>query len=238
MAAIDQMFAPKKFKAETSFSMTKPLSYIFWKTDDQPGGVPTWDEPGVQDRVREAWKLIKAHELAQKDGEALKDEASAAKAGAGTSLKKLAAKKKQITVMEPPKFTWLSSPLPGMAPTLSEVGDLQHIGTDFMQKVFSLAQDQVAVATNVPKSEVYVVRVVALTPFKDLWEKFISDETAQDYQVVMLQAIRGEVDSAWRAQVLNDAGFKDERSELRKAAERPSAPPPDLPEGVPTPEDL
>ena len=47
-----------------------------------------------------------------------------------------------------------------------------------------------------------------------------------------------EVDPAWQAQVLRDAGFKDDRKEQRKSAEGKSSPPPDLPEGMPTPEEL
>ncbi len=240
--AIDEIFGPTTlYKVEVSFSSSymtsKPLDYIFWKTDDQSGGVPKWDGPGVQEKVRDVWKLAKARELAEKDAEALKNEASAAKGKDGKSLKELVGKKQQVTVMEPPKFTWLTSLVPGMMPTLSEVGDLNHIGADFMQKVFSLTPDQVSVATNLSKSEVYVVRVVSMTPFKELWEKYTSDETAQDYLAVMIRTVHAEVDPAWRAQILKDADFKDQRTEQRKANERQPAPLPE-PEGQPPPEDL
>jgi hypothetical protein len=151
-------------------------------------------------------------------------------------LKELVGNKKDIQVVQPPKFTWLTmSLLTEMRPKISEVGDLTHIGPEFMQKVFSLSKDQTAVATNIPKSEIYVVCMISLTPFKDLWDKFTSEDTAQDYMYVLLATTRAEVGMAWHAEVLRNAGYKKEE---RKLAERQSAPSPDVPEGPPPPEEF
>ena len=61
---------------------------------------------------------------------------------------------------------------------------LEKIGSDFMQKVFSLAPNQVDVATNLPKTEIYVIRAVEFTPFKELWSDFIDD--ADDWSLYTL----------------------------------------------------
>lgn len=52
--------------------------YFYWKTDDQAGGVPKWEDMGVESKVREAWKLVQAREPAMKAAEDLKKKAIAA----------------------------------------------------------------------------------------------------------------------------------------------------------------
>ena len=44
-----------------------------------------------------------------------------------------------------------------------------------MQKVFSLTPNQVDVATNLPKTEIYVIRAVEFTPFEELWSDFTAE---------------------------------------------------------------
>ena len=39
---------------------TEGNSYLFWKTKDKAERVPTLDDPGVRERVIEAWKTIEA----------------------------------------------------------------------------------------------------------------------------------------------------------------------------------
>ena len=58
-----------------------------------------------------------------------------------------------------------------------------------MQKVFSLAPNQVDVAANLPKTEIYVVRAVEFTPFEELWSDFIAD--ADDWSLYTLYTPNG-----------------------------------------------
>ena len=105
-----------------------------------------------------------------------------------------------------------------------------------MQKVFGLAPNQVDVATNQPKTEIYVVRAVEFTPFEELWSDFTDD--ADDWTLYTLYAQRhdredlpacvqmigeeqGEVSQAWLKKVYDDAGFADygpQRSEVGEAS--------------------
>ena len=49
------------------------------------------------------------------------------------------------------------------------------VDSPFMEKVFSLAPNQADVATNLPETEIYVVRAMEFTPFAELWSDFIRD---------------------------------------------------------------
>ncbi len=219
--------------------------YFYWKTDDQAGGVPKWEDMGVESKVREAWKLVQAREPAMKAAEDLKKKAIAAEKddkskNEANLLKKLAAGEKAIEVVKPPRFTWMTSGmLSSQPPSISEVVDLEKPGEDFMKTVFSLSPGQVAVATNSPKSEVYVVRMISLTPFKDLWEQFISEDTTQEYLYVMRETVRRDVGPAWQEKVKRDADYKDLRKKNdKKSSQGQSAPPSDSPEGPPPLEEM
>ena len=250
--AVDEIFGPTTlFKIDVSapplFATPKRLEYLFWKTADVPGKVPDLGDPGVKDNVRREWKLVQARTLAVDAAKALKADAEKAlkadaekKENAGKALKALVAAKKEtrIEVMQPPPFAWLTNPMSGQLPEISEVGDLTKPGEEFMKKVFAMRPGQVELATNVPKSEFYVVRMIELTPFNELFDDFTSPETAQYYVLLLVNAVREKVDPAWLAQVRADADYKDNRKELRKAADGQSAPPSDVPEGPPTPEEM
>ena len=224
--AADQLFGPTTlYRTEKSeFDSTR---FIFWKTDDQPGGVPSWDDPGIQAEVSVRWHLVQARKLALDAAEKLKAEAAAS---TGKSLKELIKNDKSVEYQKPSPFTW-QTVLLGQA-RLSEVGDLTHIGEDFMQQVFNLGPGQVMVTTNVPKSEVYLVRMIDATPMSELWKQYVADDTSRDYLYALYGKIGSEAYSAWRKQILDDAGFK------RETPAQPSNAPVPEPDGVPPPEDF
>lgn len=241
--AVGEIFGPttlyKVDVSRPSYSTLSKKLYLFWKTDDQAGGVPKWDDKGVESKVREEWKLFQARVPAMKAAEDLKKKASAAD-NAGKSLTSLAASDKRIEVIKPPRFTWMTSGmLTGQSPSISEVGDLEKPGEEFMKTVFSLSPGQVAIATNGPKSEAYVIRIISLTPFKELWEQFVSEDTAQEYLALMRGTIRYEVIPAWQEKIKRDADFKDLRKKNdKKSPQSQSAPPPDSSDGPPPPEEM
>jgi hypothetical protein len=245
VSVLDEIFGPTSlYKVEESYAVSslrsaKLVYYFFWKTDDQAGFVPKWDDKGVEQKVREEWKLIQAREPAMKAAEDLKKKASSA-SNADKSLRSLAGANKRIEVVKPLSFTWMTSGmLTGQPAAISEVGDLDRPGEEFMKTVFSLSPGQVAVATNRPNSEVYVIRMVSLTPFKELWEQFTSEETSPEYMNIMRDTVRREVVPAWHKKVMTDADFKDLRNkDEKKPSPRQSAPPSDAPEGAPPPEEM
>ena len=121
-----------------------------------------------------------------------------AQENAGKSLKSLVEAKSQIEVVQPPRFTWITSGmLTGQSPAISEVGDLQKPGEEFMKTVFGLSPGQVAVATNRSKSEIYVIRMISLTPFQSLWDQYISEDTSQDTTQEYLGVMRYGIRRRW-----------------------------------------
>ena len=77
------------------------------------------------------------------------------------------------------------------------------------------------VATNLPKTEIYVIRAVEFTPFEELWSDFTYD--ADDWSIYslftasgmtektaglvqMIGEEQGEVSQAWLKKVTTDAG--------------------------------
>ena len=196
--------------------------FVSWKTDDQPAHVPNWEDAGIQTEVLRVWKLTEARKLALKRADELKAEAAK---NPGKPLDKLdSGKKKDFTVLRPPEFSFLSQMYGQLQ--LGEVFGLEKVGPDFMQAVFGLAPNQVDVAANRPKTEIYLIRAVEFTPFKELWSNFTSE--ADEWSVFtlftpngvsertagLIELIRddqGAVSQAWLKKVHDDAGLKWEK---------------------------
>jgi hypothetical protein len=242
---VDQLMftATTLFKPDTSdhssmFPEMKRTYFVFWKTDDQPDHIPKWEDPGVQAEVLRVWKFEEARKLAQKRADELKAEAAASP---GKSLKELASiKKNGLKVLAPPEFSFLTQMYGMERLQLGEVPGLEKVGVEFMQKVFNLPPNQVDVAANQPKTEIYIIRAVEFTPFDELWSNFTSD--ADDWSIYTTQRMsekiagmrnmigteQNEVWQAWRSRVYADAGVKWEKSaEQRSVPGGPApAPPP------------
>ena len=215
-------------------SRCKRTYFVFWKIDDQPDHIPNWEDPGIQAEVLRVWKLNEARKW-PKRAEELKAEAAAKP---GKSLKELASgKKKDFTVLTPAAVQFLDSNVWIGELQLGEVPGLEKIasrpGLPFMQKVFSLAPNQVDVATNLPKTEIYVVRAVEFTPFEELWSDFTAD--ADDWSIYTLFAPRQDRENCrpafdnWRGagrsvaglagrRFMHDAGLKWEKPADQRSA--------------------
>ncbi len=248
------MFGPTTlYKPDTSeyrhtFS-EKGSYFVFWKTDDQPDHIPKWEDPGIQADVLRVWKLNEASKLALKRADELKAEAAA---NSGKPLDKLpSAKKKDFTFHSPLPFSFLTRNMYGQL-ELGEVIDLEKagpdstpktfslekLGADFMQKVFGLVPNQVDVATNRPKTEIYVIRAVEFTPFEELWSDFTADADnwtlytshgMTEKLVGLIQMIgeeQREVSQAWLKKVYDDAGVPYDRGGVKweQASDRGPAP--------------
>ena len=200
--------------------------FVFWKTDDQPDHIPKWDDPGIQAEVLRVWKLDEARKLAMKRADELKAEAAA---NAGKSLKNLASgKKKDFKVFSPPPFSFL----------MQMYGQQPAVGRGFRTWRRSVLRCSVHAegvqpgpepggrATNLPETEIYVVRAVEFTPFEELWSDFISD--ADDWSLYtlftpnassektaglfeMIGEQQREVSQAWLDKLHADAGLKWEK---------------------------
>ncbi len=245
MQVVDLMFgATTLYKPEVSdygsSSDSDKTYFVFWKIEDQPEHVPKWEEPGIQDEVLRVWKFNEARKLALKRADELKAEAAAK---TGQSLKKLAAGKSDFKVLRPLGFSFLTQDYYGklqfgkvfgmekVGPDFKqEAFSLEKVGRDFMQKVFALKADQVDVATDLPQTEIYVIRALEFTPFEELWKNFTSqadywtlyNPNATPADVAGLLDLMtkdwDEVSQAWRSRLYADAGVKWEKTADQRSA--------------------
>ena len=212
--AFDKSYPLYRFGASQD---TDGNNYLFWKVDDAPERVPALDDPGMRQRVVEAWKAIEARALASKEAEELAAEARTAK----KPLHEVFAghKDKDLHVITPEPFTWLTfGSMPywyqRVPPRYSEVKGIGGAGTDFMKAVFSLKAGEVGLAVNQPKSVVYIVRVGEYTPSDTFhWDVFTTD----DYGHYALAARYDQVAAArvWREGLKSEAGFHWERDPVK-----------------------
>jgi hypothetical protein len=194
-------------------------SYLFWKTDDAAERVPEFDEPGVRQRVLDEWNLFHARTLAMQEAERLAAEARKA----GKPLAEAFAGRKDLQVLAPPPFTWLTfGNVPAWfrmrPPQLSEVSGLPSLGTDFMRSVFALKAGEIGLATDRSKSTVYVVRLVEYTPSDSvLWDTFVAD----DYRGYAMVARYDQMEAGlrWREQIRSEAGVQWLREPFRGRGE-------------------
>jgi hypothetical protein len=133
--------------------------FLFWKTAEEATYVPKLDQ--IRERVVQAWKLIKARELARRRA----DEYAKRARTADKSLKEVFAAETNLKIVETGEFTWMTSgsvpnnPFAMQPPRTSEIEGLEYIGNAFMQAVFELSAGEVTVTTNEPQDTVYVVRL-------------------------------------------------------------------------------
>ena len=194
-------------------------SYLYWEVDDAPERVPEFDEPGVRERVLETWKLFHARDLAAQEAERLAAEARKA----GKPLAEVFAGRKELQILAPAPFTWLTfGNVPVWfrmrPPQYSQVAGIPGAGEDFMRAVFALKPGEIGLAADRPKSTVYVVRLVEYSPSESvLWDMFLADDY-RGYAMVARydQMVAG---SRWREHIRSEAGLKWLREPFRGRGE-------------------
>lgn len=146
--------------------------YAYWKIADEETRVPEFKDEGVREAVLAAWKLEKARPLAEKRARELveiarKNGGDLAAALAGQTVTG-ATDGSAVTVLNPPKFSWMSQPqnvpqqsfLPTQPPTISSVLGIDNAGPAFMKTAFDeLGPGEVGATANATGSEYYVIRV-------------------------------------------------------------------------------
>ncbi|MFK7736734.1 MAG: hypothetical protein AB8B50_11925 [Pirellulaceae bacterium] len=144
------------------------LQYLLWKSEDQAAYVPSIDE--VRGEIVDAWKRIKARELAAQAAEDL-----AKKIGSGEDAWAAAlSTSEQSLVIESSPFTWMNRM--GEFMTTSVVNKLDNVSGEFMREVFVTPVGAASVAPNANRSTYYVFRVVEMAPgAEDLQARFQAD---------------------------------------------------------------
>jgi len=139
--------------------------FVFWKVKAQEPQIPDFDE--IRDEVERAWNMRQAFDLALKKAKELAETAEEAQ----TDLAGAFGETQQVITTAP--FTYYD--LRARQPQVSQVAGVDDIGDDFMQTVMDLDPGEVAVAANVPRTMVYVVRLKSASPTrKELRESFMT----------------------------------------------------------------
>ncbi|MFG0254768.1 MAG: hypothetical protein ACF787_06680 [Rhodopirellula sp. JB053] len=156
-----------EFSPLRSVDLEQGVSYISWKTEDVPSSVPELDD--VRDEVVLYIRTREARELAKKAAEEL-----AATAGEGDkSLSEIIPEGKEENLIENVgPFSWLEQ-LGFMQTVIAEVPQLDAVGDEFMQAVFTTELGEYGVASNDPQSVYYVVTPTEFQPeVEELQEQF------------------------------------------------------------------
>ncbi len=156
------------------------IEYVYWKIEEQPESVPTFDE--ARSEVEQAWRKEEARKLARQRAEQLQQEAAQREGTLRERLPEYADK-----VFEPPAFTWISwgatLGLRGLeSPGLSDVEGVEGESWEFMQAVFSTAPDAVGLATNAPQDHFYVFRTVKREPPESELQKLFLESFGQSFR--------------------------------------------------------
>ena len=131
-----------------TFAQPEQITFVFYKTEDQPEKVADWDE----DTAKTKWKEVQARKLAFEAAEAL---AKKVPRGSEEKLKEIFPGGK---VVEVGPFTWMTEGVAARTtgsrepPSISKLDGIDRPGDDFMRTVFSLSPGEVGVAMNNPES--------------------------------------------------------------------------------------
>lgn len=212
-----------QFRPETSQDI-EGNHFLFWKTAQEAERIPEFNEKGMHEQVLRAWKLVQARDLADKEAKSLAEEAGKA----NKPFKDFFAEKK-ITVRESEPFSWVTfgafpawftQAMPEMGKIVAtekgEKGDQQvelvsMPGNDFMRTVFGLEKGQIGVAMNQPKTMVYVVRMVDLTPA--VLQAFETEDYRRYARVA--EQDMGAIGQAWMSSLKAEVGFEWKREPAR-----------------------
>lgn len=187
-AASDTNFQASQDVAQTVFSSSATSLYstqsvleiesgsrfVYWKTEDAAAYEPdSLEAPGIREQVVRTWRELQAREQAQKRADELAKQAS----GIDKPLSEVLAgatvtgdpEGQAVTVVHPPRFSWLSRANPQMspnpfnqpAPQRTELRTVPGmIGDQFMDTAFNQLQPgEVGVTHSVDKAYYYVVKV-------------------------------------------------------------------------------
>jgi hypothetical protein len=204
-----------QFRPEVSIDTNSNL-YLFWKTDEKKDSIPQFKDPGVRERVLQAYRMVEARPLAIKQAETLAAEARKSK----ESLKKAFAAWPDVRVVAPPAFSWITFgnvPL-GSTPNarINTVSDVDGAGEDFMRAVFQMEPGQTATAMNAAQTTAYVIRLTKLEPSQKV---LLSQFEAEDFNKYASAGLsdQQQIAKGWLDGIKAAAGFKWMRKHDREA---------------------
>jgi hypothetical protein len=165
-------FQPKGLlRPITTKDVGTEVSFLSWKIDEREGNIPEFN--AVRSEVLEAWKRIKARDLAVRKATEYAEMVRKGK----QSMKEVFAKDMDLPVSEVGPFSWLTRPsvpigMQQMPPSqYPQIPGVANPGEDFMETTFRLQPGEVGVALNHPKSIAYVIYAVKFEPTDSVLEQ-------------------------------------------------------------------
>ncbi len=192
-SVVSQAFNPtvQKFKPNQSESFDPTTNYLWWRVDYKEAYVPKFED--AKGDVLNAWKTIKARDLALAQAQQYADQ-----------VKKQQAELQEVfkfrAELHPSKdigpFTWLSVPSTALnpemqsPPQLTKVPGVEKVGDEFMRTVFTMDVGSTGKAMNAPQTIVYVIQLKSLAPGEDQFRREFLQRTAS------------RTDDSWRVEQL------------------------------------
>jgi hypothetical protein len=179
--------------------------YLVWKIEQAEARVPELSE--IKDEVVRAAKMIEARKPAAERAKALVETAAKEK----IALSELATRD-VLPIIKPEPFSWLTyGTTPNinnrMPPRLSSVQDVEDVGNDFMQAVFSQQPEGLTTAFNNPQTIAYAIQVTELEPGQEVLRRtFLADDFSRYAQVT--EPHRRDQIMAWNRSIEQEAGLK------------------------------
>jgi hypothetical protein len=163
------------FQARQVMDIETGSRFVFWKVEDVPAYVPeNLDDPGIREQVVKAWQQLQARENARARAQELAKQAD----GVDKPLSEIFAEATvtgqdgadAISVVQPPRFSWLSAPSAEMSPnpfnrpmpTMTALRTVPgDVGEEFMRTVFDrLDPGEAGVAHSYDMEYFYVVKIL------------------------------------------------------------------------------
>jgi hypothetical protein len=155
----------------TTRDVATDASFLSWKIDEREGNVPEFK--AVRNQVVDAWKRIKARDLAMRKAKEYAEMVRKAR----QPMKEVFAKEMNLPVSEAGPFSWLTRPsvpfgMQQMPPSHHpQIPGVVTPGEEFMETTFGLQPGEVAAALNHPKSIAYVIYAVKFEPSDTVLEQ-------------------------------------------------------------------
>lgn len=183
--------------------------YLVLKVEDIDPVTPSLDD--AREEVVEAWKMAEAKRLALEKGQEIAKQAEEE----GSSLMAAVDQEKfEIVVTDFfSRFSFGSTRAEMQrGPRLSDVPPLEHIGAEFLQRVFALEDNGVLALPNFDSSSVYVVRIDQKERTEDELHQAFLEEVNTSQALRILQAYRTQrMQQAMANQVIFQSGGLDGR---------------------------
>lgn len=196
----------QKFQPYDAFflNQTDPTAglkrFLVWKTEDADAYAPELDE--VREEVIEAWKRIKARELAKAAAEEITKKVRSDDDPWAVALTDEQAEE---LLVETSPFTWISVSQGGFS-TIPELE--QDVGQQFMQAVFATEVGGTAVGPSANNDIYYAIRVENLTPTEDvLRTRFGNDKQKTASKGLASGEVQGMI-GAWIANLERELNFE------------------------------